>query len=90
MSKKDTERAFERMARAAAAAGLDVAGWQLHPGSTTNGIAWSIVTGIGGSSDVVGLPPFGPIGRTAGDAETFLSGMASAFESVAYAERRKG
>lgn len=90
MSKRDTERAFERMARAAAAAGLDVAGWQLEPGSTVNGIAWSLRTGMGGASDVVGLPPFGHIGRTAADAERFLEGMASAFESVAYAERRKG
>ena len=90
MSKKDTERAFERMARAAAAAGLDVAGWQLGPGSQTNGIAWTLLTGMGGSSDVVGLPPFGSIGRTAADAERFLNGMSAAFESVAYAERRKG
>ena len=89
-TKRDTERAFSRMAQAAAAVGLDVAGWTLERGSRSNGIAWSLRTGMGGSNDVVGLPPFGSIGHTAGDAERWLEAMASAFESVAYAERRKG
>lgn len=88
-TRKDTERTFVRMARAAGAAGLDVAGWQLQPGSNANGISWSVVTPIG-SSDLVGLPPFGHIGRTAGEADRFLEGMAAAFESVAYATRRNG
>lgn len=88
-TRKDVERTFARMAHAAAGCGLDVAGWQLHPGSTTYGVAWTIITGLGGSSDVVGLPPFGAIGKTASDADRFLSGMAAAFESIAHAERRK-
>jgi hypothetical protein len=89
MSKRDTEREFTRMARAAGECGLDVAGWQLHPGSVVNGVSWTIVTPIG-ASDLVGLPSFGSIGRTGVEAARFLAGMAAAFESVAYAERRKG
>jgi hypothetical protein len=88
-NKRDAELAFVRMAQTAASCGLDVAGWALDPGSRSNGIAWSIRTGQGGASDVVGLPPFGHIGRTAAEAERFLLGMAAAFESVAFAQRRK-
>lgn len=79
---------FVRMCQAAASCGLDVAGWNLQTGSPSNGVAWTIRTGMGGSSDVVGLPPFGAIGKTAAEADRFLSGMTAAFESVAYAARR--
>ena len=89
MSKRDTAIAFRRMAEAAAACGLDVAGWTMDGGDRANGISYSVRTPVG-SADLVGLPPFGHIGRTARDAERFLDGMAAAFESVAYAERRKG
>lgn len=88
-AKRDAEQAFIRMSNGAASCGLDVRGWQLVSGSPSNGIAWQVLSGRGGASDVVGLPPFGSIGRTAGQAEAFLTGMAAAFESVAFAQRRK-
>ena len=88
-NKRDVELAFVGMAQAAARAGLDVAGWALDPGSRANGVSWGIRTGQGGSSDVVGLPPFGHIGRTAAEAERWLLGMSAGFESVAFAQRRK-
>ena len=83
-----TNAEFHRMAWAAAACGLDVAGWTLETGSPSNGISYSIRTGMGGSSDIVGLPPFGHIGKTRREAEHFLAGMSAAFESVTYGERR--
>lgn len=88
-TKRDAEQTFIRMATAAASCGLDTDGWILESGSPSNGIAWTIRSGHRGASDVVGLPPFGHIGRTAAEAERFLAGMAAAFESVAYAQRRK-
>ena len=90
MAQKDVSRAFHRMVGAAQDVGLDTEGWELHPGSTANGISYSVIAGRYGSSDLVGLPPFDHIGKTAKEAERFLVGMAVAFESVAYAERRKG
>ena len=83
-SKRDAERMFARMAQAAAQAGMDVGGWSLQPGSTVNGISWSVLSGRGGASSLVGLPPFGHIGKTATEAEHFLAGMVAAFESINY------
>ena len=90
MAKKDVDRAYCRMVMAAKDAGLNVIGWGYYPGNVTNGIAWSLTSGRNGGNDLVGLPPFDHIGKTGREAETFLAGMAAAFESVAYAERRKG
>lgn len=88
MSKRDAEREFQRMAQAAAECGLDVAGWRLMPGSATNGISYSLLTGQGGADSIIGLPSFGHIGRTSTEAARFLSGMAAAFESITYNARK--
>jgi len=87
-TRKDVEISFTRMARAAAECGLDVGSWSLDAGSPSNGVAWALRTGMGGASDVVGLPFGGQLGRSAKDAERTLDAMAAAFESVAYATRR--
>ena len=90
MGKQDAEREFSRMSAAAAEAGLNVAGWRLMPGSAVNGIAYSIITGLGGADSIVGLPPFGHIGKTGTEAARFLAAMAAAFESINYAKRKQG
>ena len=89
-TKRDVDRTYCRMVQAAQDAGLNVEGWFYQSGSTTNGIAWALGQKVGTGNDIVGLPSFGHIGRTAREAEHFLAGMVAAFESIAYAERRKG
>lgn len=92
MAKRETKIEFMRMVRAANRAGVDTESWVLQPGSPSNGIQWSLMaTGPhGGRYSLVGVPFGGHIGGTAKEAEHFLTGMAAAFESVAYATRREG
>ena len=89
-TKRDVDRTYCRMVAAAQEIGLDVTGWFYMSGSATNGIAWALGSKPEGGNDIVGLPPFGHIGKTAREAEHFLAGMVAAFESIAYAKRREG
>lgn len=77
------------MVKAAKEVGLDVEGWFYQSGSSTNGISWALGHSVGAGNDIVSLPPFGHIGKTAKEAEHFLAGMVAAFESIAYAKRRE-
>lgn len=89
VSKLDVDRQYCRMVEAAKDAGLDVEGWFYQSGSVTYGISWSLGWSVGVGNDIVGLPSFGHIGKTAREAEHFLAGMAAAFESISYAKRRE-
>lgn len=89
MSKQsDVDREYCRMVRAAVAVGMDVRGWYYQKGSPSNGISYALATGMGGASDIVGLPSFGHVGKTAKEAAHYFAGMAAALESVAYMSRR--
>ena len=88
-TKRDVDRTYCRMVKAAKEAGLDVEGWFYQSGSVTNGIAWALGTSASVGNDIVSLPPFGHIGKTAREAEHFLAGMVAAFESITYARRRE-
>lgn len=87
---KDVHAAFKRLHHTARDAGVGTDGWTLHPGSTSNGIAW----GLTSTADPVPyLRSFGHIGKTAREAAQALEAMSAAFELVARGKlhlRQKG
>ena len=89
-TKQDVDRTYCRMVQAAKEAGLDVEGWFYQSGNAANGISWALGWSVGVGNDIVALPSFGHIGKTAREAEHFLAGMVAAFESINYAKLRKG
>jgi hypothetical protein len=69
---KDCERQFERAVNAARANGIDTKSWSFNAGSSTNGVAYTLMG--------AGIGSFSHIGRTAREAHATLAALAFAWE----------
>lgn len=87
----DVRGQFRRVVADAQQLGFDVEGWQLEPGSSTNGISWKL-TSRNGTSPAIRLGGWSNeyLGMTAGEAYHTLYTLACAFEAVLDLRRAEG
>lgn len=83
------EKAFENMAHAARAAGIDTNGLSFQTGSSTYGIAYRVYTSPGHTQWPY-APPGGFLGMTAGEAVKTLDTMRYVFLGLAHTHDQIG